>query len=104
MAQAEMFFGRNVGRHTGVSEAVFSDFLKREIAPRFPQGFTVIDARGQWREPDGALVTEPSKVVVIVFDDTPRAREALGGIAQAYKSRFRQQSVLTTVRPTCASM
>jgi len=104
MASAELLFGRNIGDPLGVSDAAFADFAAREITPRFPDGLTVLDAKGQWRDAErGALVREPSKLVLISFDDGADKRAALAAIADAYKARFRQQSVLTAVRSACVS-
>lgn len=104
MISAEMLFGRKIGDRIGVSETDFARFAAREITPRFPDGLTIIDARGQYRDSErGRLIREPSKLVLLTFRDDPQKRTALGEIADAYKAAFRQQSVLTTVRGTCAS-
>ena len=67
MATADMMFGRNVGNRLVVSDQAFAQFLAAEVTPRFPDGLTVIDARGQWRDGAGALVREPAKVVLLVL-------------------------------------
>jgi hypothetical protein len=103
-AVAELMFGRNIGDRLGVSDAAWSRFLDREIVPRFPDGLTVIDAVGRWRDPDrNRLVREPSKIVTIVLRDRERDQAALDAIAAAYKTRFRQQSVGIVVRPACVA-
>jgi hypothetical protein len=99
---AELYFGRNIGARLGVSEAAFRAFLDSEVTPRFPDGFTVLDGRGQWRD-GGAIVREPSKVLVVALPDEARDRVELAAVAEAYKARFRQQSVLTMVRQACVS-
>jgi hypothetical protein len=104
MASAELVFGRNIGDRLGVSDAAFANFVATEITPRFPDGLTVIDARGQWHDSTrGILVREPSKVVLITFPDEAPKRSGLVAIADAYKKTFRQQSVLTSVRSACVS-
>jgi hypothetical protein len=104
MVSAELLFGRKIGDRIGVSEAAFAAFLAREITPRFPDGLTVVDARGQWRDQDrGAIVREPSKLVLLTFRDAPQKRENLSAIAEAYKRQFRQQSVLATLRASCVT-
>ena len=104
MVSAELVFGRNIGEHLAVTQAQFAQFTAREITPRFPDGLTVIDATGQWRDTArGILVREPSKVVLIVFRDDAQKRADLTVIADAYKRRFSQQSVLTAVKTVCAS-
>ena len=103
MVSAEILFGRNIGDRLGVTEAAFARFTASEITPRFPDGLTIIDARGQYRDDRGRLIREPSKVVLITFRDDAQKRADLVAIADAYKARFKQQSVLTTVRNTCAT-
>jgi hypothetical protein len=104
MVSAELLFGRKIGDRIGVSEAAFAAFLAREITPRFPDGLTVVDARGQWRDQDrGAIVREPSKLVLLTFRDEPQKRENLSAIAEAYKRQFRQQSVLLSLRASCVT-
>lgn len=104
MVSAELLFGRNVGDRVGVSEAAFAQFIATEITPRFPDGLTVLDARGQWRDTDrGHVVRERSKVVLITFRDAPEKRAALAAIADAYKKKFEQQSVAIATRPACVS-
>ena len=82
--RAELLFGRTIGGRLGVSGRQWLQFLKDEITPRFADGLTVIDGRGQWRNPaNGAIVREQSKVVIIVTADTPAARERIA-LGQAW--------------------
>jgi hypothetical protein len=104
MVTAELVFGRKIGDRVGVSEAAFAAFLAAEITPRFPDGLTVVDARGQWRDSERATtVREPSKLVLLTFRDDPARRENLNVIAEAYKQKFRQQSVLISLRASCVT-
>ena len=101
---AQLLFGRNIGERLGVSEAQWGRFVDREISPRFPDGLTVLDAQGEWRDTArGTIVHEPSKLVEIVLPGKPDDIDALNQIAQAYKSRFRQQSVGIVLRAACVS-
>ena len=87
-----------------MSETQWARFVDREISPRFPDGLTVLDARGEWRDTAAkTIVHEPSKLVEIVLPGKPDDVEQLKAIAQAYKSRFRQQSVGIVVRAACVS-
>src|SRR5207302_9456152 len=74
---AQLFFGRNVGDKSGVSEADFRRFVDEELTPRFPDGLTVLDGGGQWRGDENRLIREASKVVLIVL---PKGREVPGRI------------------------
>jgi hypothetical protein len=65
---AELLFGRDIGRRVGVSQSAWLRFVARELTPRFPDGFTISDATGQWRDrSSGTMVREPSKRVEIVL-------------------------------------
>jgi hypothetical protein len=101
---AELMFGRNIGDRVGVSEVQWARFVDREITPRFPDGLTVFDTRGQWRDAErNRIVREPSKLVQIVLPGKAEDAGRLNEIAAAYKSRFRQQSVGVIVRGACVS-
>jgi len=103
MLRAELMFGRTIGGRLGVTEARWADFVARELTPRFPDGLSVFDARGQWRTPSGAVVREPSKIVLIVTANDTAARTRLDEAAAAYKQRFRQQSVGIVTGAVCAA-
>ena len=101
---AELFFGRNIGERLGVSEEDWQRFLDAEVSPRFPDGLTVLDAKGQWRDTaTGRTVPEPAKLLLVVFFDEGEGLAQTTAIAEAYKRRFNQQAVLTVLRPACLS-
>jgi|SRR5579862_2083139 len=86
---AELLFGRDIGNRVGVSEVAWRRFVAREITPRFPDGLTVSNATGQWRDPaNGKMVREPSKRVEIVLPGRADDEMRLDAIAGAYKRRF----------------
>ena len=97
---ADLFFGRNIGATEGVSDADWQGFVEAEIAPRFPDGFTVSDATGAWRGPDGKSVRERSKRLFVIMKDGDEAK--LAAIRAAYKLRFGQDSVLAFEGAGCA--
>src|SRR5258708_37292975 len=90
---AELLFGRKIGNRLGVSETQWGRFVDREISPRFPDGLTVFDAKGAWRDTARkTIVHEPSKVVEIVLPGKPDDVERLNRIPQASKTRVPQRS------------
>lgn len=104
MTSAELYFGRFIGDKLGVSDAEWSRFIDEEATPRFPAGLTVLDAVGQYRGADGGLIKEPSKVLFLLFaPDDAAAPAKAAEIAEAYKRRFQQESVLTVLRFACAA-
>ena len=101
---AELMFGRNIGGRLGVNEAEWSRFVDREIISRFPNGLTVLNGAGQWRDAaTNKVVREPSKIVQIVLPGQADDIAHLNDIVAAYKRRFKQQSVGMIVRPVCVS-
>lgn len=99
---AQLLFGRNVEDRARVSEADFIGFVAREVSPRFPEGFTVIDAAGQWRDKRrGTIVHEATKVIEIVLPAGEDNRVKIDAIVEAYKLQFQQQSVGLIVAPAC---
>ncbi|MBX9825329.1 MAG: DUF3574 domain-containing protein [Xanthobacteraceae bacterium] len=96
---AELLFGRS-----NVSDFNWDRFLAAEVTPRFPDGLTVYDARGQWKNPQtGTIARERSKVVMIAMPSDPGNEAKLQEIIAAYKTRFKQQSVGLITRPSCVS-
>jgi hypothetical protein len=101
---AELLFGRDIGGRLGVSEAAWAHFVAREITPRFPDGLTVTDAAGQWRDPaTGAIEHEPSKRVEIVLPGNAEDERLLEAVVTAYKRQFHQRSVGIIVRSACVA-
>jgi hypothetical protein len=100
---AELFFGRNRDGRPVVGEADWDAFLATEATPRFPDGLTVLDAAGQWRGADGRLEGEASKLLILALPGaTPaEALSRLQPLAEAYRRRFGQDSVLRLLHPAC---
>lgn len=97
-----LFFGRSTADGM-VSDADWHAFLASEITSRFPEGLTVLEAYGQWQSGSGELLREHSKVVLILAPPGDVAKEHARSIADAYKSRFDQESVLLVVMDACAA-
>ncbi len=98
---AEAFLGRNIGTRPGVSAADFRAFLDTEVTPRFPEGFSVADAQGQFRGADGVIVREAAFRLSVLLPDPAAQRPRFAEVTAAYKARFRQESVLVVETPAC---
>ncbi|TDF65661.1 DUF3574 domain-containing protein [Cupriavidus sp. L7L] len=86
-----------------VSEAEWDAFVQGSVAPRFPDGFTVWPASGQWRGADGKAVSEATRVLSLVHAPDERSEAAVRAIASEYKARFRQEAVLSVRSHACMS-
>lgn len=105
MVVAELFFGRDKDARRKVSDAEWSDFLASVVTPSFPDGLTVFDGYGQWRNPaTGVIGRSPGvKIVLIAVKDAPDLANRLSSVIDAHKTRFRQQSVGIITRDSCAA-
>lgn len=97
-----VYFGLSDDRGP-IAAADWQAFVEGTVTPRFPAGFTVIDARGQWRDRDGRIGREDSRVAEIVHDDDAEPARQVAEIVAAYKREFRQEAVLVVRQPvtTC---
>lgn len=94
--RTELYFGLTKPDGTTLNDAEWSAFVDEVITSRFPDGFTVVDGRGQWRNKEGKIAKENSKIFIFVY---PRAERIAAGkkideIRNEYKKRFDQESVL----------
>jgi hypothetical protein len=85
-----------------VSAAQWAAFLQDSLTPRFPEGLTVYNARGQWRDGNGRIAGEETHVVEILRDGTPDDDARVATVAREYRERFNQESVLSTRKPARA--
>ncbi|MGH7095460.1 MAG: DUF3574 domain-containing protein [Stellaceae bacterium] len=104
MLVAELFFGRMSHGRLAVSDAEWADFLGRTVTPNFPDGLTVFDGYGQWRDPQTRAIGRAHgvKIVLIAAKRQPDLAGRLTAVIDAYKARFRQRSVGVITRDSCA--
>jgi hypothetical protein len=101
---AELYFGRSVAGRAAVNEAEWRAFADGVIAREFPDGFTVLDGHGRWRDPaTGRAVGEDTKVVVVSVPRAQPIAAKLDAVSEAYKRQYAQQSVGRVVRRACSS-
>jgi hypothetical protein len=105
--RTELYFGRSIPGGGAVSDTEWEKFLDDVVAPRFPDGFTVLKATGHYREQSGKIITEPSEVLIFLYPANKRtsSRRNIEEIRRAYVRQFKQESVLRLdfVRPVKVS-
>lgn len=94
--RTELFFGRSIPGGGMVSDEEWEKFLAEVVTPRFPDGFTIVKATGQYREKNGKIDKEPSEVLIFLYPASRRtsSRRKIEEIRRAYVKTFRQESVL----------
>lgn len=102
MTKYELFLGQNIGTTGRVSDEDWRRFLADEVTPRYPDGFTVLEAAGQWRDPMGTIIAEQSRNLVVIVRDPVSELPKITAIRDTYKTRFRQDAVLFLQSQICA--
>lgn len=103
MLTVRLYFGQNMhGR--AIAPAAWRDFLARTVTPRFPDGFTVYEAQGQWRDTGTHIIGhEASKVIEIVAPESQQLQTRVEELRKNYMSRFHQQAVGLLTLPACGT-
>lgn len=94
--RTELYFGRSIPGGGIVTEEEWDKFLAEVVTPRFPDGFTILKATGQYREANGTIDREPSEVLLFFYPARKRTagRRKIEEIRRAYVKQFKQESVL----------
>jgi hypothetical protein len=98
----ELVFGTARPHGSPIGEDEWQSFVDSVVTPRFPDGLTVLDARGQWRGA-GGLTKEHSRILVIWHDRLPSRDADIEAVRSAYKARFDQESVPRIDSVSCVS-
>jgi hypothetical protein len=103
MLRTELYFGMSRRDGSEISEDEWQAFVRDEITPRFPDGLTVLSARGQWRDASGSVHRESSRVLVLIHQRGAEADSNIERIRKIYCERFAQDSVMRIDSPVRAS-
>ncbi len=103
MTRTYLFFGQKTADGRPIAAVRWRRFRRTEIVRAFPEGFTVIDARGFWRTKKGHTLWEGAKVVIRLHRGRPVDNTGIETLRRRYKARFQQQSVLRIDERVCAS-
>jgi hypothetical protein len=99
----QLYFGQSVKNRGPVTAKEWKDFLVKTVTPRFPAGFTVHDAYGQWLNAEiHKVIGEKTKVIVIATEDTAQARTSIAEIADAFRTLYHQESVAIVSNAGCS--
>lgn len=102
MVRDVIYFGRNRPDGGTVSDAEWEAYLDSVVTPRFPAGFTVVEAEGHWRGESGVVERERTEVLTLLHSGDQTAREAVEALTGEYVRRFHQEAVLRERLVACA--
>ena len=94
LTKDELYFGLSKPEGGMVSEAQWQHFLNLVITPRFPTGLTVVAASGQYLNSSSELTKENTKLVILIYENSPTRNQMIAQIIDIYKRMFDQESVL----------
>jgi hypothetical protein len=96
--RTELYFGLSQPDGSVLTPQTWQRFVDETITPRFPDGLTVFEGHGQWRNMQGQILAEPNRVLVLIYPASQElARHAdIEAIRTSYRNRFHQESVLRT--------
>ena len=104
--RTELYFsvGPLEGKEGVVSPARWREFLDQEVTTRFPDGFSVFDAYGQWKDHDAKVPERlATKVIVILHESSAKRESDIEAIRLAYKRITGDLSVLRLSQPAAVS-
>ena len=104
MTVFELFFGRGIQGQPEFSDRAWDDFVDQVVTPNLPNGYTVFDGTGAWRNPaTGRSTHERTKILLVALPAATTGAAAITRIRNAYAARFHQTLVGLTVAPACAA-
>src|SRR5437870_4874417 len=82
-----LFFGRGIKWRGPLTDAEWAEFAAHTITPNFPDGFTVLDGEGQWRNPEtGQISGNRTKILLVAAPRTPDLAQRLSAVIDAYNA------------------
>lgn len=102
-SRTELYFGLSRADGPNVSEAEFQAFVDEVVTPRFPDGLTLLSGAGQFRGSSGAVVKEPSKLLILFYPWSNARNRSIERIRTLYKQAFQQEAVLRVDDESCVS-
>ena len=97
-----LYFGANKPQGV-VSPQEWGTFIDEVVTPRFPQGLSVLQSAGQWRNAQGVIERETSRLLQIVHEGTAREDAAVREIVAHYKTTHQQEAVMRLRSLACVS-
>lgn len=99
-----LYFGRSAPGRSEVTDKQWRDFRDEVITPALPNGYTILDGQGAWRNPhSNRTISETTKILVVAMPDVPESQEAINSIRSNWQHRFHQYVVGMTVQSGCGS-
>ncbi len=104
MTLVTLYFGSSLPGGGTLSDMQWAGFVGSVLGASFPDGFTVYDGSGQWRDKAGHIGREPSKIVQIAVVSTDSGLAGrVGKVSAAYRAMFHQEAVGVVTQQVCGA-
>ncbi|HBE9180367.1 TPA: DUF3574 domain-containing protein [Serratia fonticola] len=103
MTQTTLYFGLNRPAGPIITAAEWQTFVDQQVTPRFKEGLSVFDAKGQWLGNDGKLARENSKALMLIHSPDAASEQNIEALRTRYKQQFAQDSVMRVDAPVCVA-
>jgi hypothetical protein len=103
MMQTTLWFGMNKPKGGTVTSLEWQQFVDNDVTPRFKEGLSVYDAKGQWLGENGKLARENSKALLLIHNPDRSSSDSINGLRDIYKKRFEQESVMRVDSLVCVA-
>ncbi len=103
MMQTTLWFGLNRPHGAAITAQEWQSFVDKDVTPRFKEGLSVYDAKGQWLGQDGTVAHENSKALMLIHGSDRTSQASIEALREIYKKRFAQESVMRVDAPVCVS-
>lgn len=103
MTHTTLYFGLNRPAGPVITAAEWQTFVDQQVTPRFKEGLSVFDAKGQWLGNDGKLARENSKALMLIHSPDAASEQNIEALRTRYKQQFAQDSVMRVDAPVCVA-
>lgn len=103
MQQTQLWFGLSRPDGQSISTQQWQSFVDQVITPAFPQGLSIVEARGQWLGNNGVRVSENSRGLLLIYPASKEKSQAIDHIRTRYQQLFAQDSVMRVDQPVCVA-
>ncbi|MDR0218256.1 MAG: DUF3574 domain-containing protein [Enterobacteriaceae bacterium] len=103
MTQTTLYFGLNRPSGPVITTTEWQTFIDRQVTPRFKDGLSVFDTKGQWLGNDGKLARENSKALLLIHTPDKESETNIETLRSNYKQQFAQDSVMRVDAPVCVA-
>ncbi|WP_447877734.1 DUF3574 domain-containing protein [Serratia fonticola] len=103
MTHTTLYFGLNRPAGPVITAAEWQTFVDQQVTPRFKDGLSVFDAKGQWLGNDGKLARENSKALMLIHSPDAASEQNIEALRTRYKQQFAQDSVMRVDAPVCVA-